>query len=141
MSLGSRLEVYNFLPAGRRSVRFKDRKVCLRCCQQPFPRSSLSVSVVMATRSNGWPRRLSTWNSLHPERLSAACSDDIRQGTDLYVWRRFTPTAMPVTTTFLGELQQLVSLHGYWVVGLIVGTTTASTLRDVEAIATFSPST
>jgi membrane protein DedA with SNARE-associated domain len=26
---------------------------------------------------------------------------------------------MPVTTTFLGELQQLVSLHGYW--GLIVG--------------------
>src|SRR5436309_12501506 len=28
---------------------------------------------------------------------------------------------MPVTTTFLGELQQLVSLHGYWVVGLIVG--------------------
>ena len=28
---------------------------------------------------------------------------------------------MPVTTTFLGELQQLVSLHGYWVIGLIVG--------------------
>src|SRR5262245_26416475 len=28
---------------------------------------------------------------------------------------------MPVTTSFLGELQQLVSLHGYWVVGLIVG--------------------
>jgi len=28
---------------------------------------------------------------------------------------------MPVTTTFLGELQQLVSLHGYWLVGLIVG--------------------
>src|SRR2546429_9558291 len=28
---------------------------------------------------------------------------------------------MPVTTTFLEELQQLVSLHGYWVVALIVG--------------------
>jgi len=28
---------------------------------------------------------------------------------------------MPATTTFLGELQQLVTLHGYWVVGLIVG--------------------
>src|SRR5438309_12114959 len=28
---------------------------------------------------------------------------------------------MPVTTTFLEELQQLVSLHGYWVIGLIVG--------------------
>jgi membrane protein DedA with SNARE-associated domain len=28
---------------------------------------------------------------------------------------------MPITTTFLGELQQLVSLHGYWMVGLIVG--------------------
>jgi membrane protein YqaA with SNARE-associated domain len=28
---------------------------------------------------------------------------------------------MPVTAAFLGELQQLVSLHGYWVVGLIVG--------------------
>ena len=28
---------------------------------------------------------------------------------------------MPATTTFLGELQQLVSLHGYWVVGLMVG--------------------
>src|SRR5215471_3349581 len=28
---------------------------------------------------------------------------------------------MPVTTTFLGELQQLVSLHGYWMIGLIVG--------------------
>src|SRR3989440_848955 len=28
---------------------------------------------------------------------------------------------MPVATTFFGELQQLVSLHGYWVVGLIVG--------------------
>ena len=28
---------------------------------------------------------------------------------------------MPVTTTLLGELQQLVSLHGYWVIGLIVG--------------------
>src|SRR5262249_39864617 len=32
-----------------------------------------------------------------------------------------TAPAMPVTTTFLGELQQLVTLHGYWVVGLIVG--------------------
>ncbi len=32
-----------------------------------------------------------------------------------------TAPAMPVTTTFLGELQQLVSLHGYWVIGLIVG--------------------
>src|SRR6476619_479957 len=28
---------------------------------------------------------------------------------------------MPITTTFLGELRQLVSLHGYWMVGLIVG--------------------
>jgi membrane protein DedA with SNARE-associated domain len=28
---------------------------------------------------------------------------------------------MPVTSSFLGELQQLVPLHGYWVVGLIVG--------------------
>src|SRR5437764_12075268 len=28
---------------------------------------------------------------------------------------------MPVSPTFFGELQQLVSLHGYWVVGLIVG--------------------
>jgi hypothetical protein len=28
---------------------------------------------------------------------------------------------MPITTTFLGELQQLVSLHGYWMLGLIVG--------------------
>jgi membrane protein DedA with SNARE-associated domain len=28
---------------------------------------------------------------------------------------------MSVTTTFLGGLQQLVSLHGYWVIGLIVG--------------------
>jgi membrane protein DedA with SNARE-associated domain len=32
---------------------------------------------------------------------------------------RATARDMPVTTTFLGELQQLVSLHGYW--GLIVG--------------------
>src|SRR5262249_31262785 len=32
-----------------------------------------------------------------------------------------TASAMLVTTTFLGELQQLVSLHGYWVIGLIVG--------------------
>jgi membrane protein DedA with SNARE-associated domain len=28
---------------------------------------------------------------------------------------------MPGNTTFVGELQQLVSLHGYWVIGLIVG--------------------
>jgi membrane protein DedA with SNARE-associated domain len=28
---------------------------------------------------------------------------------------------MPGSPTFLGELQQLVSLYGYWVVGLIVG--------------------
>ena len=28
---------------------------------------------------------------------------------------------MPLMTTFLGELQQHVSLHGYWLVGLIVG--------------------
>ena len=28
---------------------------------------------------------------------------------------------MSVTTTLLGELQQLVSLHGYWVIGPIVG--------------------
>jgi len=32
-----------------------------------------------------------------------------------------TAPAMPVTTTFLGEMQQIVSLHGYWVVGLTVG--------------------
>src|SRR5215469_14918902 len=32
-----------------------------------------------------------------------------------------TVLAMPVTTTFLGELQQLVSLHGYCMIGLIVG--------------------
>ena len=32
-----------------------------------------------------------------------------------------TAPAMPVISTLFGELQQLVPLHGYWVVGLIVG--------------------
>src|SRR5207237_496996 len=32
-----------------------------------------------------------------------------------------TPPAMPVISSLFGELQQLAPLHGYWVVGLIVG--------------------
>src|SRR5947208_17010754 len=32
-----------------------------------------------------------------------------------------TAPAMPVISSLFGELQQLVPLHGYWVVGLIVG--------------------
>src|SRR2546430_12220634 len=32
-----------------------------------------------------------------------------------------TPPAMPVISSLFGELQQLAPLHGYWVIGLIVG--------------------
>src|SRR5215831_9694745 len=94
------------MPPVRRSVPFENRKVCLRSFQQPFPRYRGQhnthqewIAILVGVGGDGdaferlgpSTRRL---EFMHSERLSAACSDDIRQGTDLHVRRRFTPTRM-----------------------------------------------
>jgi hypothetical protein len=76
----------------RRSVPFENRKVCLRSFQQPFPRYRGQhnthqewITILVGAGGDGdaferlapSARRL---EFMHPERLSAACSDGIRQG-------------------------------------------------------------
>jgi membrane protein DedA with SNARE-associated domain len=64
----------------------------------------------------------------NPHRIVRHCAGGKGATNSYLIGRKFlcpsnqaTALAMPVTTTYLAELQQLVSLHGYWVVGLIVG--------------------
>ena len=94
------------MPLVRRSVPFENRKVCLRSFQQPFPRYRgqhnthqewIAILVGVGGGGDTFERLAPSARRLefmHPERLSAACSDDIRQGTYLHVRRRFTPTHM-----------------------------------------------
>jgi len=67
--------VYNFLPLGGVQYALRTERYACAAPSNPFLDSavsttptrnglpSLSVSVVVATRSNGWPRRLGAWNS------------------------------------------------------------------------------
>ena len=71
-------------PLGRRSVRFEDRKVCLLCFQQPFPRYRgqhnthqewIAILVGVSSRGYAFERLAPSAQRLevmHPERLSAA---------------------------------------------------------------------